>query len=353
MKALITGITGQDGSYLAELLLSKGYTIYGMVRRASTFNRWRIDHLRKSFLNLDQKLYLEYGDLNDTSSIARIIQKSQPDEIYNLAAQSHVKVSFEEPEYTANSDGVGCLKILEMIRLLGLEKKTKFYQASTSEMFGDAKHSPQNEKTPFAPVSPYGVAKLYAYWITKSYRQAYGIFAVNGILFNHESPRRGANFVTKKIIKSLVMIKVGKMDKLILGNLEARRDWGFAKEYVEVMWLMLQQEQPDDFVIATGETHTVREFVEESCRCLDIPLEWQGRGREEKGIDKSSGKIIVQLNDIYLRPNEINNLRGDITKAREVLGWEPKVKFKELVKLMTDFELKRLKQTPDKLLIDY
>lgn len=352
MKALITGITGQDGSYLAELLLSKGYTVYGMVRRASSFNRWRIDHLRKNFVNIDQNLYLEYGDLSDTSSLARIIQKAQPDEIYNLGAQSHVKVSFEEPEYTGDSDALGSLRILEAIRILGIEKKCKFYQASTSEMFGNTTEAPQNEDTPFRPVSPYGVAKLYAYWITKSYRDAYGLFAVNGILFNHESPRRGASFVTKKVIKGLTHVKYGKMDKLVMGNLETKRDWGHAREYVEAMWLMLQQDKPDDFVIATGEAHTVRELVEETCLNLGINLEWQGTGRQEKGIDKSSGKIILELNDIYLRPNEVNNLRGDVAKAKRILGWEPKITFKELVRQMVKYEEERIQKFPSNILID-
>lgn len=351
--ALITGITGQDGSYLAEFLLSKGYRVFGMVRRSSTFNRWRIDHLRKHFVNLDQNLYLEYGELSDSSSIARIIQKAQPDEIYNLAAQSHVKISFEKPEYTANSDAIGTLRILEMLRILGLDKKTKFYQASTSEMFGNTPHAPQNENTPFMPVSPYGTAKLYAHWITKNYREAYNMFAVSGILFNHESPRRGANFVTKKIIKSLAHIKYGLADKLVLGNLEAKRDWGYAKEYIEVMWLMLQQDKPEDFVIATGEAHTVREFVEEVCRNLQIDLRWQGEGRDEKGMDANTGKVIIELNDIYLRPNEVNHLLGDASRAKHVLGWEPKVKFKELVGLMVKFEEERVKKVPNKIQVDF
>lgn len=338
-KALITGINGQDGSYLAEFLLKKGYEVWGTVRRASTFNRWRIEHLHGHQFGKHNNLHLEYSDLSDASSLTRVIAKVKPDEIYNLAAQSHVQVSFETPEYTANVDGVGALRIIEAMRIAGIDKISKFYQASTSELFGKASEVPQNENTPFHPRSPYGVAKLYAYWIVKNYREAYGLFGVNGILFNHESPRRGENFVTKKISQSLVKIKLGYQDKLVLGNLEARRDWGYAREYVESMWLMLQHDKPDDYVIATGETHSVREFVEEACRCLDIPLIWQGSGREETGIDKSTGKVIVELEDCYLRPAEVDILCGDASKAKTILGWEPRVKFKDLVKIMVDFDL--------------
>lgn len=350
--ALITGINGQDGSYLTELLLTKGYQVHGIVRRASTFNRWRIDHLYKHLFNRHQNLYLEYGDLNDSSSIIRIMQKVWPDEIYNLAAQSHVQVSFETPEYTANIDALGTLRILEAVRILGLQKSTKFYQASTSELYGNTTQTPQNENTPFQPCSPYGTAKLYAYWIVKNYRDAYGIFAVNGILFNHESPRRGENFVSKKIVQGLTRVKAGKQDSLKLGSLDAKRDWGYAKEYVQAMWLMLQQEKPEDFVIATGEMHSVREFVEETSSHLDISLEWQGSGREEVGVDTKTGKTIVELDDVYLRPNEVYQLRGDASKAKKVLGWEPKVKFKELVKLMVDFEVEKLKREPSETFID-
>lgn len=351
-KALITGVNGQDGSYLAELLLEKGYEVHGVIRRASTFNRWRIHHLHKHLFDRNPRFNLEYGDLNDSSSIIRIMQKIRPDEIYNLGAQSHVQVSFETPEYTANIDGVGVLRMLEAIRILGLEKTSRFYQASTSELYGNIKEIPQNEETPFHPRSPYGVAKLYAYWIVKNYREAYSLFAVNGILFNHESPRRGENFVSKKIITGLVRIKHGIQDTLKLGNLEARRDWGYAKEYAEAMWLMLQQDKAEDFVIATGETHSVREFVEETAKVLDLPLVWKGSGRQEKGIDSSSGRVIVELDDHYLRPTEVDLLQGNPAKAKKILGWEPKITFKGLVKLMVEFEQESIKRNQHEVFVD-
>lgn len=351
-KTLITGINGQDGSYLAELLLSKRYEVHGIVRRASTFNRWRIDHLHRHLFQRHPNFHLEYGDLTDSSNLVRIIQKVQPDEIYNLGAQSHVQVSFETPEYTANVDGMGVLRMIEAMRILGLEQKTKFYQASTSELYGNTPSVPQNEDTPFLPRNPYGVAKLYAYWIIRTYREAYDMFLVNGILFNHESARRGENFVSKKITQSLARVKLGMQDKLVLGNLDAKRDWGYAKEYVEAMWLMLQHDKPEDFVIATGEAHTVREFVEETCRVLEIDLKWQGAGRDEKGVDAKTGKIIVELSPHFLRPTEINILQGDASRAKKMLGWEPKVKFKELVRLMTNYDLERYKRGDDKIFID-
>jgi len=335
-KALITGITGQDGSYLAELLLEKGYEVHGLIRRSSTFNTDRIDHLLVDFHEKDARLFLHYGDLSDGSNISRLIEKIKPDEIYHLGAQSHVRVSFDMPEYTGDVTGLGTLRILDAIREAGV--KTKFYQASSSEMFGKVREVPQNEDTPFYPRSPYGCAKVYAYWITKNYRESYDLFACNGILFNHESPRRGETFVTKKITKALSKIKLGSKNKLYLGNLDAKRDWGYAKDYIECMWMMLQQDKPDDYVIATGETHTVREFVEESCKILGIDLIWKGKSVDEKGIDKKTGKTIIEIDPIYFRPAEVELLIGDYSKARKVLGWEPKTKFKELVKLMIDFD---------------
>jgi GDPmannose 4,6-dehydratase len=335
-KALITGITGQDGSYLAELLLEKGYEVHGLIRRSSTFNTDRIDHLLVDFHEKDAKLFLHYGDLSDGSNISRLIEKIKPDEIYHLGAQSHVRVSFDMPEYTSDVTGLGTLRLLDAIRESGV--KTKFYQASSSEMFGKVQEVPQNENTPFYPRSPYGCAKVFAYWITKNYRESYNLFACNGILFNHESPRRGETFVTKKITKALSKIKLGTEDKMYLGNLDAKRDWGYAKDYVECMWLMLQQNKPDDYVIATGETHSVREFIEESCKILDIELKWQGKDIDEKGIDKKTGKVIIEIDPIYFRPAEVELLIGDYSKAKKVLGWEPKTKFKELVKLMVDFD---------------
>jgi GDPmannose 4,6-dehydratase len=341
--ALITGITGQDGAYLSGLLLDKGYEVHGIKRRSSIFNTQRIDHLYVDLHEKDPRFILHYGDLTDSSNLIRIIQEVQPDEIYNLAAQSHVQVSFEEPEYTANSDALGTLRLLEAIRILGLEKKTRFYQASTSELYGKVQETPQTETTPFYPRSPYAAAKLYAYWITRNYREAYGIFACNGILFNHESPVRGETFVTRKITRAAARIKLGLQKKVYLGNLDAKRDWGHARDYVEAMWLMLQQEEPDDFVIATGETHKVREFAELAFREVGMEVEWQGEGINERGLNAETGEVLVEVDPRYFRPTEVEILLGDPTKARKVLGWEPKVTFKELVKLMVarDLELFR------------
>ena len=338
--ALITGVTGQDGAYLAEYLLNKGYEVHGIKRRTSLFNTDRIDHLYQDPHEQDRHFVLHHGDLTDSSSLIRIIQQTQPDEIYNLAAQSHVAVSFEEPEYTANSDALGALRILEAIRILGLEKKTRFYQASTSELFGKVQETPQKETTPFYPRSPYGVAKLYAYWITINYRESYGIYACNGILFNHESPIRGETFVTRKITRALSRIKLDQQDKLYLGNLDARRDWGHAKDYVEMQWLMLQQEEAEDYVIATGEQYSVREFVTIAARHLSIEIDWQGKDAEEKGINKETGKVIVEIDPRYYRPAEVETLLGDATKAKQKLGWEPKIKFAELVEEMVTEDLK-------------
>ena len=337
-KALITGITGQDGSYLAELLLEKGYEVHGIIRRSSSFNTGRINHIYQDPHEKEAKLILHFGDITDSSNISRLLEKIQPDEIYNLAAQSHVKVSFQIPEYTAETAALGALRILDAIKENNL--KTRFYQASSSEMFGKIQETPQTENTPFYPRSPYGVAKLYAHWITKNYRESYDLFAVSGILFNHESPRRGSTFVTKKITEALVKIKEGKQETLHLGNLEARRDWGYAKDYVEGMWLMLQQETPDDYVLATGETHSVREFVEVAAKLLGMNIVWEGTGLYEKGIDKNTGKTIIEIDPKYFRPAEVELLLGDATKAKEKLGWEPRVKFEELVKIMIDAELK-------------
>jgi GDPmannose 4,6-dehydratase len=336
--ALITGITGQDGSYLAELLLEKGYIVHGVRRRASSFNTARIDHLYQDRHETNLRLILHYGDMTDSSSLVRIIQQTQPDEIYNLAAQSHVAVSFEEPEYTANSDALGTLRLLEAIRILGLEKKTKFYQASTSELYGLVKETPQTEATPFHPRSPYGVAKLYAYWITVNYREAYGIYACNGILFNHESPRRGEIFVTRKIVRALCRIKLGKQERLYLGNLDAKRDWGHAKDYVEAMWLMLQQQKPEDLVVATGEQHSVREFVELSAKELGMTITWKGNGVDEKGYDQK-GNCIVAVDPVYFRPSEVESLLGDASLARKKLGWTPRVSFLDLVKEMVQEDM--------------
>ncbi len=341
-KALITGITGQDGSYLTELLLNKGYEVHGLIRRSSSFNTGRIDHLFKDFHEKNVRLFLHFGDLTDGSNIAKLIEQIKPDEIYNLGAQSHVRVSFDMPVYTGDVTGLGTLRILEAIRDSGV--KTKLYQASSSEMFGKVIETPQNENTPFYPRSPYGCAKVYAYWITKNYRESYGLFACNGILFNHESPRRGETFVTKKITKGLSRIKLGLDSKLYLGNLEAKRDWGYAKDYVECMWLMLQQEKPDDYVVATGETHSVREFIEKSCEILGIDLEWKGKGLDEKGIDKKTNKPIIEIDPIYFRPTEVDLLIGDSSKAKRILGWSPKTKFSELTKLMIDYDFKDEKE---------
>ncbi|WP_339871554.1 GDP-mannose 4,6-dehydratase [uncultured Brevundimonas sp.] len=337
-KAIVTGITGQDGSYLAELLLEKGYEVHGIRRRTSLFNTDRIDHLYHDVHTSGAKMVLHHGDMTDSTSLTRIIQEIQPDEIYNLAAQSHVAVSFEEPEYTANCDGLGALRILEAIRLLGLTDKTKFYQASTSELFGLVQETPQKETTPFYPRSPYAVAKLYAYWITVNYREAYGIYGCNGILFNHESPRRGETFVTRKITRALAQIKLGLQERLYLGNLDAKRDWGHAKDYVEMQWLMLQQDEPEDFVIATGIQYSVREFINIAARELGIEVTWRGEGIDEKGYD-GDGKCIVSIDPRYFRPTEVETLLGDASKAREKLGWTPKISFEELVKEMVREDL--------------
>lgn len=336
--ALITGITGQDGAYLAELLLEKGYEVHGVRRRASLFNTDRIDHLYQDPHIAGTRLFLHYGDMTDSSSLIRIIQQTQPDEIYNLAAQSHVAVSFEEPEYTANSDALGALRILEAIRLLGLEKKTRFYQASTSELYGLVQEVPQKETTPFYPRSPYAVAKLYAYWITVNYREAYGIYACNGILFNHESPIRGETFVTRKITRALARIKLGLQNCLYLGNLEAKRDWGHAKDYVEMQWLMLQQAQPEDYVIATGKQYSVRDFINAAAKELDMAITWQGAGVQETGTDRN-GNCIIRVDPEYFRPTEVETLLGDPTKAREQLGWQPKINFEDLVAEMVREDL--------------
>jgi len=332
MKALITGITGQDGSYLAELLLDKGYEVHGVIRRSSSFNTKRIDHLFKDLHNKDIKMILHYGDMTDSSNLNRILEKVHPDEIYNLAAQSHVKVSFEVPEYTAEVDGIGVLRFLDAIKETGV--KTKFYQASTSELYGKVQEIPQKETTPFYPRSPYSVAKLYAYWIVKNYREAYNIFACNGILFNHESPRRGKTFVTRKITIAAAKIKLGLQEKVYLGNLNAKRDWGYAPEFCQGMWLMLQQDKPDDYVMATGETHTVREFCDLTFKELEIELEWHGKNENEKGINKKTGKVIIEVDPRYYRPTEVELLIGNASKAKKELGWEAKVKFEELVKIM-------------------
>lgn len=339
-KALITGITGQDGAYLAELLLSKGYEVHGIKRRTSLFNTNRIDHLYHDPHEKGYDLTLHHGDLTDSSSLLRIVQQVQPDEIYNLAAQSHVAVSFEEPEYTANSDALGTLRLLEAIRILKLTEKTRFYQASTSELYGLVQEIPQSETTPFHPRSPYAVAKMYAYWITVNYREAYGIYACNGILFNHESPIRGETFVTRKITRALARIKLGLQQKLYLGNLDALRDWGHAKDYVEMQWLMMQQEKPEDFVIATGEQHSVRDFVILAAKELGINITWEGAGVNEKGYDSETGEEIVAVDPRYFRPAEVETLLGDPTKAKNKLGWVPKTKFHELVQEMVREDLK-------------
>ncbi len=339
-KALITGVTGQDGAYLSEFLLEKGYEVHGIKRRSSSFNTERIDHLYSDLYHKKNAFYLHYGDLTDSTNLIRLIQEVQPSEIYNLGAQSHVQVSFETPEYTANSDAIGVLRILEALRILNLIETVKFYQASTSELYGLVQDIPQNEKTPFYPRSPYGVAKLYGYWITINYRESYSMFACNGILFNHESPLRGETFVTRKITQAAVKISCGLQDCLYLGNLDAKRDWGYAKDYVEAMWLMLQQNEPDDFVIATGEMHTVREFVDEVFKRLNIPLEWHGTGTDEYAINTLSGKTIIKIDLRYYRPTEVNLLLGDATKAKEKLGWKAKVGFSRLIDIMIEADLK-------------
>ncbi len=369
-KALITGITGQDGSFLAEFLLEKGYEVHGIIRRSSSFNTARIEHLYQDPHVRNTKLFLHYGDLTDSTNLIRLLQQIQPDEIYNLGAQSHVKVSFETPEYTANSDALGTLRLLEAIHLLGMDKKVKFYQASTSELFGKVQEIPQKETTPFYPRSPYAVAKLYAYWITVNYREAYGIFACNGILFNHESERRGETFVTRKITRAATRILVGTQEKLYLGNLNAKRDWGYAKDYVKGMWMMLQQPEPDDYILATGETHSVKEFCEKAFGEIGIELDWIGEGIDEKGIIKSIdkyktfeyiqklkskhpdlnnyeldlshlkvGNVVIEVDPRYFRPTEVDILLGDYTKAREKLGWKPEVTFEQLVKIMVEHDL--------------
>ncbi|MGI6219471.1 MAG: GDP-mannose 4,6-dehydratase [Bacteroidaceae bacterium] len=349
-KALITGITGQDGSFLAEFLLSKGYEVHGILRRSSSFNTGRIEHLYfdewVSDMKQQRTINLHWGDMTDSSSLIRIIQLIQPDEIYNLAAQSHVKVSFDVPEYTADADALGTLRMLEAVRMLGLEKKTRIYQASTSELFGKVQEVPQKETTPFYPRSPYGVAKQYGFWITKNYRESYGMYAVNGILFNHESERRGENFVTRKITLAAARIVQGEQKKLYLGNLDACRDWGYARDYVECMWLILQHETPEDFVIATGEMHSVREFCTLAFKEAGIELEWQGAGVEEKGIDKATGQVLVEVDPKYFRPCEVEQLLGDPTKAKTLLGWNPrKTSFEELVRIMVQSDLEYVRQT--------
>ncbi len=341
-RALISGITGQDGSYLAEQLLEKGYEVHGIIRRSSSFNTSRIDHLYKDIHEENVKFFLHYGDLTDSSNLNRLLEKINPDEIYNLGAQSHVQVSFEVPEYTAEVDGVGVLRFIDAIKETKIN--ARFYQASTSELYGQVMEIPQTENTPFYPRSPYGVAKLYAYWIVKNYREAYNLFAVNGILFNHESPRRGKTFVTRKITRAAALIKEGLQDKLYLGNLDSKRDWGYAPEYTEAMWLMLQQDTPDDYVIATGETHTVKEFCEVTFKELDINLDWQGEGVNEKGIDDKTGKVVIEIDPKYFRPTEVSLLIGDPAKAKRELGWAPKTTFHDLVKLMIQADWEKVKR---------
>ena len=344
-KALITGITGQDGSYLAEFLLDKGYIVYGIKRRSSSFNTARIDRIYQDPHERKKRLILKYGDVTDVASLINVLQKVQPDEIYNLAAQSHVKVSYETPLYTTDTDALGALRILEAIRILGIENKTKFYQASTSEMFsGLPGEAPQNEKTPFHPRSPYGVAKLYAHWITVNYREAYNIFACSGILFNHESPKRGETFVTRKITRAATRISIGLQDKLYLGNLNSKRDWGHAKDYIRAMWLMLQQKKPDDYIIATGKQHSVRDFCELAFRELGINIKWQGKGIDEIGVDKITNKILVKIDANHFRPAEVESLLGNATKAKKILKWKPEISFNQLVKEMIKSDLEEAKQ---------
>jgi GDPmannose 4,6-dehydratase len=342
--ALITGITGQDGAYLAEFLLDKGYEVHGIKRRASSFNTSRIDHLYRDPHEKGRDLTLHYGDMTDSTNLIRIVQEVQPDEIYNLAAQSHVQVSFDSPEYTANADGIGVLRLLEAIRILGMEKKTKFYQASTSELFGKVQETPQKETTPFYPRSPYAAAKLYAYWICVNYREAYGMFACNGILFNHESPLRGETFVTRKITRAVSRISMGLQEKLYLGNMDSKRDWGHAKDYIEGMWRILQQDEPEDFVLATGVTTKVRDFVEMAFKHVNIEIRWEGTGVDEKGIDPKTGKVLVEVDPRYFRPTEVDLLLGDSAKAREKLGWKPKYDLEALVKDMMESDLSETKR---------
>ena len=348
--ALITGITGQDGSYLTEFLLNKGYEVHGIKRRSSSFNTSRIDHLYKGKHSKNNNLFLHYGDLTDSLNIVRLIKDINPDEIYNLGAMSHVKVSFESPEYTANVDALGTLRILEAIRLLGKEKQIKFYQASTSELFGLVRETPQKETTPFYPRSPYGVAKLYGYWITVNYRESYDMFACNGILFNHESPRRGETFITRKITRAVCRIKLGTQEKLYVGNIDAKRDWGHAKDYVEGMWLILQQDKPDDYVLATGITTSVRDFINMAFKNVDIEIVWEGKGIDEKGIDKKTGKILVEIDPQYFRPAEVDLLLGDPAKANKILNWKPKYNLEQLCKEMIEEDMKEAKK--EKLLIE-
>lgn len=348
--ALITGVTGQDGAYLAELLLEKGYIVHGLKRRSSMFNTDRIDHLYQDKHEKNVNFFLHYGDLTDSTNLIRLVSEIKPDEIYNLAAQSHVKVSFETPEYTANADAIGTLRLLEAIRILGLEKKTRFYQASTSELYGLVQEIPQKETTPFYPRSPYGVAKLYAFWITKNYREAYGMFACNGILFNHESPLRGETFVTRKITRAVAKISLGLQEKLFMGNIDSERDWGHAKDYVEGMWRMLQHNEPDDFVLATGKKITVRKFIELAFAEVGINIEWQGKDVNEKGIDKKTGKVLVEIDEKYFRPAEVDLLVGDASKAKAKLGWEPKYTVEELLKEMVQSDLTIFKR--DKYLME-
>ena len=348
-RALITGVTGQDGSFLAEFLLEKGYEVHGIIRRSSSYNQERLEDIlsqeEADALKRNKNFHLHYGDITDTSNVIRLISEIRPDEIYNLAAQSHVRVSFDMPEYTADVDALGTLRILEAVRILGLTEKTRIYQASTSELFGKVQEVPQKETTPFYPRSPYGVAKLYAYWITKNYRESYGMFAVNGILFNHESERRGETFVTRKITLAAARIAQGKQDKLYLGNLDALRDWGYAKDYVECMWLMLQHDTPEDFVIATGEMHSVREFATLAFKYAGIDLEWQGEGLNEKGIDKATGRVLIEVDPKYFRPAEVDQLLGDPTKAKKLLGWNPtKTPFEELVRIMVEADMKKVEK---------
>ena len=346
--ALITGATGQDGALLAELLLKKGYVVHGIKRRSSSFNTQRVDHLYQDPHEKDVRLTLHYGDLTDATNLIRIVQQTQPTEIYNLAAQSHVQVSFETPEYTANADAVGTLRLLEAIRILGLEKRTRFYQASTSELYGKVQEVPQRETTPFYPRSPYGVAKLYAYWITVNYREAYGLHASNGILFNHEGPTRGETFVTRKISRGAAAISLGLQDKLFLGNLHAERDWGHARDYVEGMWRIVQQEQSDDYVLATGEKHSVREFTEKAFACVGTKIEWRGSGVDEKGVDAKSGRVLVEVDARYFRPTEVDLLLGDPTKAHTKLGWRHATSFDELVKEMVESDLKGVRNEQER-----
>ena len=346
--ALITGVTGQDGAWLADLLLRKGYMVHGIRRRSSSFNTGRLEDLYQDPHDKDLRFLMHYGDMTDATNLIRIVQETQPDEIYNLAAQSHVQVSFETPEYTANSDGLGTLRVLEAIRILGMEKRVRFYQASTSELYGGVYTEPQNEQTPFHPRSPYAAAKLYAYWITVNYREAYGMHASNGILFNHEGPTRGETFVTRKVTRAVAAIQAGQQDKLYLGNLDAQRDWGHARDYVEGMWLMLQQDEPDDYVLATGEAHSVREFVEKAFAHVGRNIVWQGKGAEERGIDRASGGALVEIDSRYFRPTEVECLLGDASKAHKKLGWHHRVTFDDLVKEMVDADIAELqgRKTP-------